>query len=497
MLGVREAVLRRAELVAFVAGALQSLAFAPAAWRIVAPLMLAVLFVLWRAVTPRRAAAIGFSFGVGLFLCGTYWVYHSVHTVAGAPIAIALLLMLGLVAIMGAYPALLGALSVRWLAPANTVRGLLGLVGGWVLLEWLRGWFLSGFPWLSLGYAALDTPLAGVVPMVGVYGASVLVGLLTVALIVASRGWRQMGGAAIGAALLLVGGAALRQVEFSHPTGRMLHVALVQGAISQDEKWVEAHREHSFTVYRHLTESVLGNDLIVWPESALPVVYHEAVPFLNRVYRDAQAHHSDLLLGMVRYDTDRGGYRNGLVALADGETWYYKRRLVPFGEFFPVPDFVRGWMRGLDLFYVDFLPGDRDQPALRAAGELIGATICYEDAYAAEQRGVLADATLLVNVSNDAWFGDSSAPHQHLEITRMRALEAGRWLMRATNTGITALIDPSGNVVARSPQFTPTVLVGTVEARTGLTPYARWGNAPALAAAGLLLLCSIRRRRKD
>lgn len=492
---VRAVLQRQAIPVALVAGAVHSLAFAPLAWRPLAPLTLALLFALWRDVGVRRAAQVGFAFGVGLFLSGTYWVYHSVHTVAGAPAAIALFLMLGLVAIMATYPALLGAVAARTLWPLHTTRGLLGLAGGWVLLEWLRGWFLSGFPWLSLGYATLDTPLAGVVPFVGVYGGSVVVAVLaTAALRLACGTAAQRGAAAAGVIVLLVASSGLSRVEYTRPTGHTLRVALVQGAIAQDEKWVESHREHSFAVYRTLTESVLGDDLIVWPESALPVVYHEAVPFLSALYGDAQAHHSDLLLGMVRYDVERGGYRNGLLALADGESWYYKRRLVPFGEFFPVPAFVRGWMHGLDLFYVDFLPGDRVQAPLVAAGERIGATICYEDAYATEQRGVLAQATLLVNVSNDAWFGDSSAPHQHLEITRLRALEAGRWVMRATSTGITALVDPRGRVVAQSPQFKPTVLRGTVEARTGLTPYARLGNGPALALGVLLVLVALRRR---
>jgi apolipoprotein N-acyltransferase len=273
-------------------------------------------------------------------------------------------------------------------------------------------------------------------------------------------------------------------------------VALIQGAVAQDEKWEAANRDRSFEIYERLTMQSLGHDLVVWPESALPVVYQEAVPFLSRLYLAAQARHSDLVLGLLRYDPDGAGYRNGLVALGEGEGWYYKRRLVPFGEFFPVPEFVRGWMRGLDLFYVDFVPGAADQGALSAAGERLGATICYEDAYAAEQRAVLRDATLLVNVSNDAWFGDSSAPHQHLEITRMRALEAGRWLMRATNTGLTALIGPDGRVAARAPQFVPTVLTGTVEARTGLTPYARWGNGPVLALCVATLLGWAWRRRR-
>jgi apolipoprotein N-acyltransferase len=487
---------RHALFVALCAGAVHSLAYAPLAWRWLAPTTLALLFGLWTAVPPRRAAAIGFAFGGGLFLSGTYWIYHSVHTVAHAPAALAVLLMIGLVVIMASYVALLGAAVTRAVPQSQRSWGALAWPAGWVLLEWLRGWFLSGFPWLSLGYATLDTPLAGWVPVVGVYGASLWVALLALGLrqlfIVSSAaraGWIAV------AVFLGLSGWGLSQLALTQPTGRWHTVALVQGAIAQDEKWEATHRDRSFEVYRQLTEQSLGQDLVVWPEAALPVLYHEAVPFLTPIYQAAQARHTDLLLGLVRYDPERAGYRNGLVALSDGETWYYKRRLVPFGEFFPVPEFVRGWMRGLDLFYVDFLPGDAEQPALTAAGERIGATICYEDAYATEQRGVLRVATLLVNVSNDAWFGDSSAPHQHLEITRMRALEAGRWLMRATNTGITALIDPTGRVVARSPQFVPTVLTGKVEARTGLTPYARVGNAPVGVACSVLLLLAWRGRR--
>jgi len=487
---------RHALLVALCAGAAHSLAYAPLAWRWLAPTTLALLFGLWTAVTPRRAAAIGFAFGGGLFLCGTYWIYHSVHTVAHAPAALAVLLMIGLVVIMASYLALLGAAVTRAVPQSQRSWGALAWPAGWVLLEWLRGWFLSGFPWLSLGYATLDTPLAGWVPVVGVYGASLWVALLALGLrqlfIVSSAA--RVGWIAV-AVFLGLSGWGLSQSILTQPTGRWHTVALVQGAIAQDEKWEATHRDRSFEVYRQLTEQSLGQDLVVWPEAALPVLYHEAVPFLTPIYQAAQARHTDLLLGLVRYDPERAGYRNGLVALSDGETWYYKRRLVPFGEFFPVPEFVRGWMRGLDLFYVDFLPGDAEQPALTAAGERIGATICYEDAYATEQRAVLSVATLLVNVSNDAWFGDSSAPHQHLEITRMRALEAGRWLMRATNTGITALIDPTGRVVARSPQFVPTVLTGKVEARTGLTPYARFGNAPVGVVCIVLLLLAWRGRR--
>ena len=491
------ALMRRfAVVVAFLAGALHSLAYAPCMIRLLAPVTLAILFWLWRDLSPRRAAVVGFAFGAGLFLAGTYWVYHSVHTVAHAPASIAVVLLLGLVAIMGCYPALLGAVSMTFLPRSRRRREWLALPAGWVLLEWARGWFLSGFPWLGLGYATLDTPLSGFVPLVGVYGVSLLVAFLAAALLAWVDGARAR---RWGLVLLVAGvfglGAWLASRQFTVATGRFHSVALVQGAIAQDEKWEAEHRERTFAVYRALTEKALGHDLIVWPESALPVLYHEAVPYVEGLYRQAQARHSDLLLGLIRYDTERAGYRNGLVALSASETWYYKRRLVPFGEFFPVPEFVRGWMHGLDLFYVDFIPGDADQPALRAAGERIGATICYEDAYAAEQLAVLREATLLVNVSNDAWFGESSAPHQHLEITRMRALEAGRWLMRATSTGITAFIDPQGRIVARSPQFLPTVLEGTVEARTGLTPYARFGNAPVLLLSALLLLLAFWRRR--
>ncbi|MBS0396496.1 MAG: apolipoprotein N-acyltransferase, partial [Proteobacteria bacterium] len=298
---------------------------------------------------------------------------------------------------------------------------------------------------------------------------------------------------------LWLAGFALERVEWTQPDGAPVSVALVQGAIPQDQKWLEENRAHTLEVYRGLTAEALGARLVVWPEAALPMLYHEAVPALAEIYRDAQARGSDLVLGLVRYDFQAGQYRNGLVALGAEEEWYYKRRLVPFGEFFPVPAFVRSWMRLKSLAYVDFLAGAPEQGPLDAGGQRLGATICYEDAYGAEQLAVLGRATLLVNVSNDAWFGDSTAPHQHLQITRMRALEAGRWMIRATNNGISALIDAHGAVVARSRQFVPEVLRGSVVPYRGLTPYAVVGNWPVLAlcfaAVGAAVFHRLRSRR--
>ncbi len=488
---------RYAPWTAFLLGALQSLAFAPFELAPLGPGCLALLWLLWRGVLPRRAAAIGFGFGAGLFLAGTYWLYTSIHVFGKAPLALAILLMLGLVAIMGAYAALLGWLLARYAPARGHWRELALTPAAWVLMEWFRGWFLSGFPWLAIGYSQLDTPLAGFAPLVGVYGVSFAAAVTAGALVTALDGRRaaRLWPLAL-VALLWASGFALTRVDWTRPSGAPLTVAIVQGAIPQDLKWLEDNREHTLEVYRGLTQQALGARLVIWPESALPMLYHEAVPVLAEIYRDARARGSDLVLGLVRYDFQNAQYRNGLVALGDEEEWYYKRRLVPFGEFFPVPPFVRAWMRLKSLAYVDFMAGAADQGPLDAAGQKLGATICYEDAYAVEQLEVLKSATLLVNVSNDAWFGDSTAPHQHLQITRMRALEAGRWMIRGTNNGVSALIDPHGRVAARSRQFEPEVLKGSVVPYSGLTPYARWRNGPVLGTClGLLALGALRRRR--
>jgi apolipoprotein N-acyltransferase len=488
---------RYAPWTAFLLGALQSLAFAPFDLWLLGPACLALLWLLWTGVPPRRAAWIGFGFGAGLFLAGTYWLYTSIHVFGKAPLALAILLMLGLVAIMGAYAALLGWLVARHAPARGHWREFAMLPGAWVLMEWFRGWFLSGFPWLAVGYSQLDTPLAGYAPVVGVYGVSLAAAVTAGALVTALDGRRAARALPLAfVALLWAGGWGLSRVDWTRPSGAPLSVAIVQGAIPQDLKWLEDNREHTLEVYRALTQQALGARLVVWPESALPMLYHEAVPVLAEIYRDARARGSDLVLGLVRYDFQNGQYRNGLVALGDEEEWYYKRRLVPFGEFFPVPPFIRAWMRLKSLAYVDFMAGAPDQAPLDAAGQKLGATICYEDAYAVEQLAVLGDATLLVNVSNDAWFGDSTAPHQHLQITRMRALEAGRWMIRATNNGISALIDPHGRIAARSRQFEPEVLKGSVVPYRGLTPYAVVRNWPVLGACVVLLTLGALRRRK-
>ena len=488
---------RHAPWLALVLGALESLAFAPAAIASLGILCVAALWWLWQGATPRRSALIGFAFGAGLYLAGTYWLYISIHVFGKAPLALALLLMLGLVALMASYSAAVGWLVARF-APASRLATLAALYpAAWVLMEWFRGWFISGFPWLALGYSQIDTPLAGYAPLVGVYGVSLAAALtagLGLALLVV-RGGRMLFAAGFLAALW-IGGALLRPIAWTEPTAAPLSVALVQGAIPQDLKWQEDNRAHTLEVYASLTQQALGARLIVWPEAALPLLYEAAVPYLTGVFKEAQAHGSDLVLGLLRYDVEHDAYRNGLVALGENEEWYYKRQLVPFGEFFPVPSFVREWMRLKSLAYVDLLAGPADQPALDAAGQKLGATICYEDAYAVEQLAVLRSATLLVNVSNDAWFGDSSAPHQHLQIARMRALEAGRWLLRDTNNGISALIDPRGTVIARTRQFEPTVLHGTVVPYAGLTPYAMLRNWPVLAACAVLLSATALRRRR-
>jgi apolipoprotein N-acyltransferase len=480
-------------------GALLALAFAPVNLVLLAFLCPAALFVLWHDASPREAAWRGFLFTGGTFLAGTYWLYHSIHLVGQAPVWIALLLMLGLVAIMATYTAAVGYAAARWAPATGALRWLWLLPAMWVLAEWTRGWFLSGFPWLALGYTQLETPLRGFAPALGVYGVSLAAAVSAGALAAFVLGDRRDRIVAAVIALAMWGtGTALNRVQWTAERGAPVRVALVQGAVPQAMKWEPGHRARTMQLYADLMVPHLGADLIVWPESAIPALEENVRPYLAQMAALANENGSSLVMGLLRRDVASDAYFNSVAAWALDQPaqWYDKRRLVPFGEFFPVPQTVREWLRLMNLPYSDFQPGRADPAPLKAAGERLAPTVCYEDAYGSEQLGLVRESSLLINVTNDAWFGDSTAPHQHLDISRMRSLESGRAMLRATNDGVTALIDHDGRLLATLPQFAPAVLAGAVQPRTGLTPYVRFGNLPLLAVLWLAVAVMVVMHRR-
>jgi apolipoprotein N-acyltransferase len=486
-------------LAALAIGASLNLAFAPFDWWPIGLLAPAALFALLRGLPPRRAAWVGAAFGVGLFAFGTYWLYTCLHVFGLVPLWLTVLLQAVLVTVMAAFVALPCYLANRFWLKASAARDWLVLPALWVLCEWLRGWILTGFPWLSLGYSFIDSPLAGWAPLFGIYGVtlsavSIAAGLNAACGAQVSMRYRTLCMLAMGAILGLP--LLVARHAWTHVVGAPLPVAAVQGAVSQDQKWQIKNRAETMTRYAALTQKAWGARLIVWPESALPVLADTLTDYLADLRREGRAHDAEFAIGLVNYLPATHAFFNGLLVMSNaGDGWYYKRHLVPFGEYFPVPDFLRNLMRLMNLPYDDISAGAARQPILSAAGQNLGLTICYEDAFGSEQLEVLRHATLLVNVTNNAWFGNSTAPHQHLQISRMRALEAERYLLRSTNDGITAAIDQHGKIIARLPQFEEAVLRADLQPRAGLTPYARFGNYPVILTALALLGAALVRRR--
>ncbi|MEX0901066.1 MAG: apolipoprotein N-acyltransferase [Gammaproteobacteria bacterium] len=488
---------RGRDAAALVAGAAWPLAFAPLNWWPVAPASLVALFLLLDGSAPRRAAMRGFAFGAGLFGAGVWWVFISMNHFGGLHWSLSAVITVVLIATLALFPAGFGWLAARWQPIAGGWRWLVGLPALWVAVEWLRSWLLSGFPWLLAGYAVDDTPLGAWAPVSGVLALSAGIAVTAGAFAWLLRTPRPRT-AVIGAIVCGVvwgSGAVLSRVEWTSRGGAPLDVALLQGNIGQDIKWASSSLVPTIDLYQGLTEQHWDADLIVWPEAALPALKHQLDPYLDELAARAARNEASIVMGiLVREGTAAPfDYFNAVLSLDDGGL-YYKRHLVPFGEFFPIPGFMREWLRMLSLPYSDFTRGPRDQPPLRAAGQALAASICYEAAYGAEMIRALPEATLLVNVSNDAWFGDSIAPHQHLQIVRMRAREASRWLVRATNSGITAVVAPDGRLAATIPQFEVGVLRASVQPLAGATPYSRTGNWPLLILIGVLLGVSARLR---
>lgn len=491
---------------ALVAGMLLSLSFAPFGWWPMAILMPAVLIWLWEGTTPRRAAVLGFWFNAGTFSVGTYWLYIAIALNGHAPVALTLFLMAGVVSIMAAYQALLGWLVAKYLPERGAMRWLVGIPGAWALTEWIRGWFLSGFGWLSLGYAHTDNWLGGFAPVIGQYGLGLLTLLLAGGLVAALLGDRRTR-IVSGVLYLAIFSAAfgLRGIEWTEPYSRPITIAVVQGAIPQDEKWIGDNLDSILDIYKTRTREAHGAALIVWPESAIPDLANNHIDYYRDVYQEASARGSSLMMGTLRMEenakTGEQEFFNSVLSMdqsTPGVGWYDKHHLVPFTEFVPVPGFVREWLRLMTLPYSDFNRGAAQQAPLEAAGQRISASVCYEDGYGSTQLPALRTATLLVNVTNDAWFGRSTARYQHLQISRFRAMEAGRPMVRAANDGVSAVIGHHGEIVARAPEYEANVMRAEVQPRIGLTPYARTGNWPIVCLALVFGLASayLRLRRK-
>jgi len=489
---------------AALAGALTVFGYAPFNLSALPILTLAVLFGLWqRAPRARDAAWLGFAFGAGMFGAGVSWVYIALETFGGMPPPLALVATAGFVAFLSLYPMIAGWIVVRWTARGSLARLFAG-ASAFVLAEWLRGYLFTGFPWLAAGYSQLpESPLAGFAPIGGVWMVSLAVALMAALIVhavdaIETGRWRVVVACAVGAAAVGGSGAMLRGIEWTSASGEPLPISLVQGNVAQDLKFDAAFREQTFVLYRKLAQLARGQ-LIVLPESTFPMFAEEVpVEVVADLAGIARSRRGELLFGLFVVEAPEPGSNeprvyNSVVSVGTGSPGLYrKRHLVPFGETIPAKPLV-GWvMRNLLAIPIgDQARGPDQQVPFRVGRETVAVNICYEDAFGDELRASARDATLLVNVTNDAWYGRSIAARQHNQIAAMRALELGRPMLRATNTGITSAIGHDGRVIAALPWFVRGVLEVEIAGRNGETPYLRFGDALPVAIGTLVLIAAI------
>ncbi len=495
-------------LVALLAGAATVLGFSPFSYFAIPILTLGLFYGALVSDWPKRGGPgspdpvsapgsagflRGYAFGLGLLGFGVAWIRISLNEFGNMDAWLADLLMALFVAAMALYYGLLGWLVRRLDRGRPWVGPLLLFPGLYVLLEWLRGWLFTGFPWLNLGYTQIDGPLAGYAPVAGVYGLSLLV-VVSGGLLWGLVRWDWRGRAATLAWLCAIwlGGAGLQRIDWTWPAGEPFQASVVQANIPQATKWDPEALADTLETYLELTRDHLDSDLILWPETAIPAFLHEVrAGFIDNLAERARQEGTEIVLGIPVMDLESGQYYNGLLAIGSQEALYAKRHLVPFGEFMPFKSWLVPLAQAFEVPMSAFSPGSSARPLLRVGPYMAGASICYEDAFPAETAQALPDARYLINVSNDAWFGDSLAPHQHLEMARMRALEGGRFMVRATNTGISAIIDARGRIVGQVPSFVRGGYTGPVEPRAGATPFARVGNRLAIGLALALVLVAV------
>jgi apolipoprotein N-acyltransferase len=475
--------LRTFYTIAFLSGAALPLAFAPFNIWIIAILSPAALLWIWQSyfVWPREAFWSGFFYGLGMFSVGISWVFISIHRYGNTEIPLAVGLTSLLVIGLSLFIAIQGYVLKKFFRGSSTAFLLYGFPSCWVLFEWIRGWIFTGFPWLYLGYTQLTTPLGGYAPIFSVYGVSLAVALNSSLLVALIFGAKKMRITAMTTLILLWGiGFFLHTQQYTTASTRSYTASLIQSNVKPSDKYTQPEPLDSVEkLYGGLTESAWGSDIILWPEGAIPVPLPISKPYIDNLQVMAGIYHSTLISGIINVD-QAGHYFNSLIAIGNGSGTYHKQHLLPFGDYVPFQTWLRGFIDFFDLPMSSFSSGPAEQSLLHAGDLLLDPLICYEIAFPTLVRTTLRNANAIITLSEDGWFGESLGPHQHLQIAQMRALETGRYVLRATTSGLTAIIDNKGRITAMAPPFQATALKGSFQSMTGETPWVILGLWPLL-----------------
>lgn len=480
-------------LIALISGALTPLALAPVnLW----PLALLTPAGLYYALSqqPNRGFGLGWLFGIGLYGAGASWVYVSIHTYGDTPALLAALMTAAFVVAIGLFFALQGWCFSRFFA--HKKHPMLAFIGLWIVFEWLRSWFLTGFPWLYLGYSLTDTPFSDLASIGGVWLLSLLVLCISLLLLqlVSAPQQRKQSAALLSICLL----SALPTLQWTHSKGEQA-IDIVQANIPQNLKWNREYLPDFLARYRTLTQEQTQASVVIWPETAIPALMRHAFPYLDTLLENFDQNGRILISGVPALEPDQqhpNGYRahNSLAVLTQTPNIYHKQRLVPFGEYVPFEAQLRGLIAFFNLPMSGFSLPAEPQGHLQVGTQQVAAAICYEIAYPELVRSSALNSDWILTVSNDTWFSHSLAPAQHLQIARMRAIENGRWVVRSTNNGRTALISPNGTLTTQIPPYQTAVLSGTIELMNGTTPYQHLGVAPVLLLSLLMLGLGTRKR---
>ena len=489
-LRVKRNLMNKQNWLCFFAGFSLVFAYAPFSQYYLAFFLPAITFYQLNNLAPKQAAKLTSLFAFGWFVSGLSWVHVSIDQFGGLPLAASLALILVFCLYLAIFPALSAYLAAYFSAKKQLNLWL--LPSFWLIGEYLRSVVLTGFPWLSLGYSQIDSPLANYAPVIGEVGVTALIIFINICLVKVVIAFKANNVKASGFPItfilvLFAFSYGLSKIHWIKPTGQVVKVALVQGNVEQAIKWAPEQEWPTMLKYIDLTRQHYDADIIIWPESAIPAIEPAVQEYLNMVNRSALLNESAIITGILNYNFESKEYFNSLITLgkkqADDEQGYYynhsnrysKNHLLPIGEFVPFQELLRPIAPLFNLPMSSFSRGEYVQQNLMANGLQLLPLLCFEIAFPHQLSANLTQQTdILLTVSNDAWFGNSHGPHQHMEIARMRALEFGRPLLRSTNNGITAVVDHRGDFIARLPQFEEAVLTAEVPLVSGSTPYSQW-----------------------